>query len=295
MALKDTLINTNNNSKLAELQAKYELSEKQRNIESLELERKLDKEKNNREIYFRNSLIIIIILILFIVLIILNRSRILKRNNFQLSTQKKIIEQRESEKEVLLREMHHRVKNNLQLTSSLLNLQARKLTDKDAIQSLKQARDRIHAISLIHQKLYSKNELSQIDLSEYLPDLCNAVVQSNSNENTTIKINYNINPVFVSVDMAISIGLIINEGIINSLKHAFKNIENGIIDISGLIHKSNLLLTIKDNGIGIPSIENNEDFGGFGFQLLHSFTKKLSGNITFENNNGTVINIQIPL
>ena len=295
MALKDTLINTNNKSKLAELQAKYELSEKQRNIESLELERKLDRERSNREIYFRNSLIVIIILILFIVLIILNRSRVLRKNNFQLSAQKKIIEQRENEKEVLLKEMHHRVKNNLQLTSSLLNLQARKLTDKDAVQSLKQARDRIHAISLIHQKLYSKDEISKIDLSEYLPELCSAVVQSNTSEQKEINLNYNIVPIFVSVDMAISIGLIINETLINSLKHAFEKTENGNIKITCSVTESILFLSITDNGSGIPNLEDHENFGGFGFQLLQAFTKKLSGKITFENYNGTVINIQIPL
>ncbi|MBI5541330.1 MAG: tetratricopeptide repeat protein [Bacteroidia bacterium] len=295
MALKDTLINVSNNSKLAELQTKYDISEKQRNIESLTLERKLDKEKYAQEIYFRNSLIVIIILILIIVFAVLNWGRLLKKSNVQLEEQKKIIEQREKEKEVLVREMHHRVKNNLQLTSSLLNLQARKMTDSEAVQSLKQARDRIHAISLIHQKLYSKDEISQINLLEYIPDLCNAVVQSNSQQNTKVLLDFKIEPIFISVDMAISIGLIINEAVINSLKHAFSKVSEGVIEISANKSENNINLSIKDNGSGIPKLDNLDNFGGFGFQLLRSFTTKLSGKMLVENNNGTIIKIQIPL
>lgn len=295
MALKDTLINVSNNSKLAELQTKYDISEKQRNIESLTLERKLDKEKYAQEIYFRNSLIVIIILILIIVFAVLNWGRLLKKSNVQLEVQKKIIEQREKEKEVLVREMHHRVKNNLQLTSSLLNLQARKMSDSEAVQSLKQARDRIHAISLIHQKLYSKDEISQINLLEYIPDLCNAVVQSNSQQGTKILLDFKIEPIFISVDMAISVGLIINEAVINSLKHAFWGVGDGQIEISARKTENNIILIVKDNGSGISLVDNSENFGGFGFQLLRSFTTKLSGKMTIENNHGTIINIQIPL
>jgi len=213
----------------------------------------------------------------------------------QLELQKKIIEQREKEKEVLVREMHHRVKNNLQLTSSLLNLQARKMTDNEASQSIKQARDRIHAISLIHQKLYSKDEISQINLSEYIPDLCNAVLHSNSQPSTKISLEFKVESIFISIDMAISIGLIINEAVINSLKHAFNNNNQGGIEISAIKSDNNINLAIKDNGIGILKPENSKSFGGFGFQLMHSFATKLSGKIFIENNNGTIINIKIPL
>lgn len=294
MAIKDTLINISNNTKLAELQTKYSISEKQRNIESLVLEKKLNNEKYNKEVYFRNSLIIIIFLILIIIVIVLKKDRLLKKSNEQLAIQKTIIEQREKEKELLVREMHHRVKNNLQLTSSLLNLQARKLTDDEAIQSLKQARDRIHAISLIHQKLYSKEDISQINLNEFLPELSNAVLLSNNNQKTSISIQYKIDDIFVSLDTAISIGLVVNEAIINSVKHAFTDKNEGLIEI---VAKKELLyidLYIKDNGIGTKNIENKEQFGGFGFQLLRSFTTKLNAKMLIEVNQGTIINIKIP-
>ncbi len=295
MAIKDTLINISNNTKLAELQTKYNISEKQRNIESLTLEKKLNTEKYNKEIYFRNSLIIIIFLVLIIIAFVLNRDRLLKKTNEQLAVQKTIIEQREKEKELLVREMHHRVKNNLQLTSSLLNLQARKLTDNEAIQSLKQARDRIHAISLIHQKLYSKNDISQINLNEFLPELSSAVLLSNNNQKTSISIQYKIDDIFISLDMAISIGLVVNEAIINSVKHAFIDRNDGLIVIEAQKEPLFINLYIRDNGIGTKNIENTKDFGGFGFQLLRSFTTKLAAKMLVENNQGTSINIKIPL
>lgn len=295
MAIKDTLINISNNNKLAELRTKYNISEKQRNIESLTLEKKLTKEKYNREVYFRNSLMAIIFLILLVVTVILIKDNTLKKINKQLALQKSIVEQREKEKELLVREMHHRVKNNLQLTSSLLNLQARKLTDNEAIQSLKQARDRIHAISLIHQKLYSKDDISQINLNEFLPELSNAVLLSNNSQKTSITIQYNIDDIFITLDIAISIGLIINEALINSVKYAFVNLEKGIIEISAKKEVDLINLSIKDNGLGIQNLENSEQFGGFGFQLLRSFTTKLAGKISIENNQGTIINIKIPL
>lgn len=295
MTAKDSLITTIKNHDLAELQKSYDLSEKQRKIEALTQQDKLLEEKNVRGRSFRNSLIVIIILILVSVAVLMNRTRALKRSNSDLATQKKLVEQREREKETLLREVHHRVKNNLQLTSSLLNLQARQMKDKDALQSLKDARDRIMAISLIHQKLFAKDEFDSINLAEYIPDLCNAIVESNKNETTKIKMEYGLSPVFIPLDESISIGLFVNEAIINSLKHAFPEKSTGEIHILAGKKDNKLLISVSDNGIGMPGVTNPGAGGGFGFKLLHSMAMKLKGDLKFENKKGASITLEIPM
>ncbi len=295
MQMKDSLITTMKNHDLAELQKSYDLSEKQRKIESLTQQDKLLEEKNATDRTFRNSLLLIIILVLVSVVVLINRARALQKANLDLASQKKLVEQREKEKEFLLREVHHRVKNNLQLTSSLLNLQARQMKDSEASSSLKEARDRIMAISLIHQKLFSKDAFDFINLADYIPDLCNAIIESNRNEITKIKMKYDLEAVFIPLDESISIGLFINEALINCLKHAFPKKAEGEIQIVVKHIEHKLLISISDNGVGMKDISNLENFSGFGFQLLNSMAVKLKGDLKFENNAGTTISLEIPM
>jgi two-component sensor histidine kinase len=227
--------------------------------------------------------------------VLINRTRALKKSNLELAAQKKLVEQREKEKELLLREVHHRVKNNLQLTSSLLNLQARQMKDTEASQALKEARDRILAISLIHQKLFAKDEFESINLADYIPDLCNAIVESNRNETTHIKMKYALDAIFIPLDESISIGLFINEAIINCLKHAFPKKDAGEIQLVVKRKENKLLISISDNGVGMRNISYEENAGGFGFQLLNSMAVKLKGTLKFENKSGTSISLEIPI
>jgi two-component sensor histidine kinase/Tfp pilus assembly protein PilF len=295
MEAKDSLITTTKNHDLAELQKSYDLSEKQRSIDALTQRDNLLEEKNARDRIFRNSLIAIIALVLIFVGVLINRARALKKSNIDLGEQKKLVEQREKEKETLLCEVHHRVKNNLQLTSSLLNLQARQLKDSEASQSLKDARDRIMAISLIHQKLFAKDEFESINLADYIPDLCNAIVESNSNETTKVVVSYDLSAIFIPLDESISIGLFINEAIINCLKHAFAGKTKGEIQILAKQNENKLLISIADNGVGMGNIPNPETSSGFGFRLLHSMAVKLKGELKFENENGTSISLEMPI
>ncbi len=295
MTMKDSLITTKKNHDLAEMQKSYDLSEKQRKIETLTQQDKLLEEKNIAGRAFRNSLILIIALVLVSVVVLINRTRALKKSNLELAAQKKLVEQREKEKELLLREVHHRVKNNLQLTSSLLNLQARQMKDTEASQALKEARDRILAISLIHQKLFAKDEFESINLADYIPDLCNAIVESNRNETTHIKMKYALDAIFIPLDESISIGLFINEAIINCLKHAFPKKDAGEIQLVVKRKENKLLISISDNGVGMRNISYEENAGGFGFQLLNSMAVKLKGTLKFENKSGTSISLEIPI
>lgn len=294
MAAKDTLINISNQATLAELQANYNFSESQRNIEKLRLEQMLAKEQLKRDRMIRNSLIVLIFMIILMTLGILNRSKVLRKKNNQLRKQQIIIEQREQEKENLLREMHHRVKNNLQLVSGMLNMQARKIEDVEAAQALLQARDRIYTIGQIHQKLYEQEGLSTINLKDYIPALCQDIVKSNVAEHSMLKLVETVDDIYVTVDMAISIGLIINEAILNSIKHAFGP-NAGLIEVKVRKPQSDVILVVKDNGFGIGKIKDVEDFGGFGFQLMRLFARKLKGQLDVNGENGTEIRINIPL
>lgn len=293
-ALKDTLINEEKNRALAELQTRYDLSEKQRDIDRLEQKGKLDEEKEARDRNFRNSLIVIIILIVILVIVIYNRASRFQKVNKMLREQKNEIALREREKETLLREIHHRVKNNLQLTSSLLNLQARQVKDEEASRSLKEARDRVKAISLIHQKLYIRDQFSEVDIAEYIPELCKSIAQSNGVDNSKISFEFNLQQLLIPLDLAISLGLIINETVTNSVKHAFgEKLTGGIIRLNSENQPGSFLLQVSDNGSGISDKEKFNE--GFGWQLIWSLVKKLDAKLTLENRNGTIIKMIIPL
>lgn len=292
-ALKDTLINEEKNRALAELQTRYDLSEKQRDIDRLEQEGKLDAEKDARDKTFRNSLIVIIILIIVLAVVVYNRASRVQNINKMLREQKNEIALREKEKETLLREIHHRVKNNLQLTSSLLNLQARQVKDEEASRSLKEARDRVKAISLIHQKLYIKDQFSEVEISEYIPELCRSIAQSNGVESGKITFEFEIQQLLIPLDMAISLGLIINEAVTNSVKHAFMDGKLGIIKLNSLNKEKSFVLKISDNGSGISDKEKFNE--GFGWQLIWSLVKKLEAELILENKTGTIINMTIPI
>jgi len=294
MNIKDTLINIQNAEKLTELQIQYNTTEKQQRIEQLNLEKELNAEKYDQEIYMRNLLITLVAFVLIIFAFVLKKERSLQKANKLLSEQKAIVEQREKEKELLAREMHHRVKNNLQLTSSLLKLQSRNLKDEDAISALKEARSRIQTISIIHQKLYEFEDLSEINLAVYLPELCDSIFASNQISTQKIRLTHQIGNILVSIDSAISIGLFINEALLNSIKHAFPSQSEGLISIVVMKEDSSILMKVMDDGIGMKDC-NYADFGSFGFQLLRSFATKLNSTIQLEGNNGTAIQIHIPI
>ncbi len=293
MREKDSLINSSTTEKLAELEVIYKTDEKQQYIHQLKLEKALNAEKLQKESYIRYALFLILFFALSIVLIILYKDRKLRTYNKLLIKEKLLSQKREKENELLAREMHHRVKNNLQLSSSLLKLQSRNVLDIEAKTALLDARNRIQAISMIHQQLYSNEDLTHIDLAEYLPHLSKLILQSNSSANQHIQLHESVQSALVSIDSAMTIGLFLNEVLLNSIKHAFTSSDQPELSIS-LTVSNHLQLIIKDNGSGISLDHNSENFGNFGFQLLRSFAKKLSGTLLIIGSQGTTIQLTIP-
>ncbi len=195
------------------------------------------------------------------------------------------------EKEVLLREVHHRVKNNLQIISSLLNLQSSYIKDEKAFGYFQESQNRIKSMALIHEKLYRPKDLTKINFSEYLQDIISYLSSMYSKENQSISFETEIDDVYMNMDIAISLGLIINELVTNSLKYAFPNNVNGNISINLRNENENLELSVQDNGVGFPVDFDLNNTNSLGLQLVKAFTQQLKGNLVIDDKNGTSINI----
>lgn len=204
----------------------------------------------------------------------------LKRDN------EKILESLK-EKEVLIKETHHRIKNNLQLISSLLNLQASQTDNEQVYSHLNESKNRIKSISLIHEKLYNSKSLSDVNLKEYITDLLEELVKTYNSGSTKIELKAEIDNLDIDSKTAINIGLIVNELCTNSLKYAFINKKIGIISLSfKAVNGKSAKLIYKDNGIGLPKDFNFSNAKTLGMQLLKSFIEQIDGTIKINREDG---------
>ncbi|NKB18438.1 MAG: PAS domain S-box protein [Pseudanabaena sp. CRU_2_10] len=184
------------------------------------------------------------------------------------------------EKEVLLKEIHHRVKNNLQIVFGLLELQARSIHDPYIKTLFAESQNRIHSMALIHEMLYRSSDLSQIDFATYLQDLLHSLAQSYNVDAQRISFQIDIETFPLNIELATPCGLIVNELITNALKHAFPDRRSGNIGLTCHKNKENrVCLTISDNGIGVPADINISKTRSLGLQLVYTLTKQLKGNI----------------
>jgi PAS domain S-box-containing protein len=197
------------------------------------------------------------------------------------------------EKEVLLREIHHRVKNNLQIVSSLLESQTRYIDDHRILAMFKDSQNRIASMALIHEKLYQSTSLSKINIAEYIKDLADNLLITYSETSSNITMNIKSEPISLNIETAIPCGLIINEIITNSLKYAFPDNRSGLITINfNSDQDNNLTLIVADNGIGLPRDFDLTKSKSLGLSLINSLAKRqLDGTIEIVDNNGTLFKI----
>jgi len=195
------------------------------------------------------------------------------------------------EKEVLLKEVHHRVKNNLQVISSILNLQSSYLEDEKIINILRESQDRIKTMSIIHESLYQANDFSKINFSQYIVSLSKNLVHSYGNFDSFVETTYKIDDVHLSLDLSIPCGLIINELVSNALKYAFKGREKGKLNISLLLKNEMVTIIVADNGVGMPANINIRETNTLGLQLVTSLVEQIDGELKMENNKGTTFTI----
>lgn len=294
MAAKDTVTNIEKNKQVKIL----EIKEKQR-IEDLNLAAVYAK----NELRF-NTVIGLLFTALLTAFILYRNNRQKQKANTILQEQKEKINSqnitlettlsqltaKNAENELLLKEIHHRVKNNLEVVSSLLALQSAKIEDPEIQDAMLASQNRVQSMGILHQKLYQSEHLAFIEMKNYFQNLCENILDS-YNETERIEVNIDMNEIELDVDTAVPVGLIVNELLTNSLKYAFPNGKKGTIKLSlENIDKDNLSLKISDNGIG-KSLDTKVKGTGFGTQLVDLLTRQIGGKLTQEVREGTIISI----
>ncbi|WP_243367802.1 sensor histidine kinase [Fundidesulfovibrio soli] len=198
------------------------------------------------------------------------------------------------DKELLLREIHHRVKNNLQIVSSLLSLQAMNLENEAALQVLAESRCRVASMALIHEQLYRSHTFSNIRVEGYLKDLLPRLVSSFSG-NRDIKVAISAADIDLNIDQAIPFGLLVNELATNALKHAFNGRDEGMVRVDASLRDRNLVLVFEDDGIGLPGDFDLLEAGSLGLQIVKLLAGQLNGDLGVEPGPGTRFVLNFPL
>ncbi len=198
------------------------------------------------------------------------------------------------EKELLLKEIHHRVKNNLQIVSSLLDLQSDHTTDAGALVMFQESRSRVKSMALIHERLYRSLDMASVNIGEYVRQLADDLYRTYKISNFEIALELDIDIPAMTIDIAIPCGLLLNELISNCLKHAFKNSSVGIIRVSFVPDNEFHVLTVADNGAGFPATTDFRNTTSFGLQLVNMLVEQLDGRIEHLNDGGTAFTIRFP-
>jgi two-component sensor histidine kinase len=200
-----------------------------------------------------------------------------------------------AEKTVLLKEVHHRVKNNLQVISSLLNLQSGYITDPVALEIFTESRNRVRSMALIHEKLYQSGDLARIDFEDYIRAVSGGLQSTFGGRGSRISIAVEVERIMLPVDSAVPCGLIVNELVTNCFKYAFKAGEPGEIRIGmKRLNETELQLSVSDNGIGFPKEVDFRNTESLGMQLVTTLSEQLEGTVVMKNGCGTTFEISFP-
>jgi PAS domain S-box-containing protein len=202
------------------------------------------------------------------------------------------LEESIKEKEVLLKEVHHRVKNNMQVISSILNLQSSYIADETALRILRESQDRIKSMSFVHESLYQSKTMSEVNFSEYIENIARNLFHSYGRPEGGIKLDFNLEEIYLNLDTSIPCGLIVNEIVSNSLKYAFHGRSEGRIVIEfSKQSKEKLKLIIRDDGIGLPENLDVENAESLGLQLVTTLITQIGGELEIVVSKGTSFNI----
>nr|MCU0444842.1 sensor histidine kinase [Microscillaceae bacterium] len=290
---KDIEINTlqeETKSLKNELRVKYETEQKDQTIAS----QSGQIEQQNKIQLLSYAIVGLLILLLgglfFTYRINQKKNLQLQALNNNLKTTNLQLDKRNAENELLLKEIHHRVKNNLEVVSSLLALQSAKIDDPEVQDAMLASQNRVQSMGILHQKLYQSEHLAFIEMKNYFQNLCDNILDS-YNETERIAVNIDMKEVELDVDTAMPVGLIVNELLTNSLKYAFPDGKKGEIKLSLENIDSDIFnLKISDNGIG-KSTNTPSKGTGFGTQLIDLLTRQIDGKLVQEVHNGTMISI----
>lgn len=271
--LTDSLASEQKQWAMEEMQTRYETREKENKISMQELEIERQAARRN---FLVVGILFSLLLLVAAVIYAVNQRKMRRKLADANATIGKALEDNKN----LIKEIHHRVKNNLQMVSSLLSIQSREISDTKARQVIKDSHTRVQSMGLIHQFLYRKDEFRSIDISAYVATLAAQLAKAHSPSQANISIDTEVDNIYLDVDTAIPIGLIINELVTNALKHAFPDNETGTIRISLQACKEKLVLKVSDNGKGMLPDQNE---GTFGYKLLETFKEKLGAEMAIQS------------
>jgi PAS domain S-box-containing protein len=213
----------------------------------------------------------------------------------ELTTVNEKLRQSLQEKEVLLREVHHRVKNNLQVVSSLLHLQSLHTRDRASAEMFQESQYRVRSMALVHERLYRSSDLAQVDFTEYIQTLASSMLQSYKIDGGRIGLETNVHAVRLAIDTAVPCGLLINELVSNCLKHAFVGRGHGRVRIElTALTEAEVLLSVADDGIGLPSDIEPGNSKTFGMQVIAALVDQLHGELEVRRHAGTEFRILFP-
>ena len=284
--LADSILNSNTSNEIARLNVSFETERKEQEIKLLNVQNLLSENK------LKNSRATSSILALFLGLFGVMAFMIWRQYKSSLA-KNKIISKALSEKEILLKEIHHRVKNNLQFISSLLGLQTEHVEDEAALGALQEGQDRVQSMALIHQNLYQEENLTGVNVKGYFIKLIHGLMDSYNIQDDQIQLDLDIEDLNLDVDTVIPIGLILNELITNSLKYAFPNMDQGTITIKLYEQEKILQLNVKDNGVGFGDDQKDKLGSSFGYRLIEAFVGQLQANLAVDGSSGTEVALAI--
>ena len=282
--ISDSIFNTDLIETITEKDAKFERVQKENEIAMLNLE----NETSQKIIGQKDRTILLGGTGLFLVSLLCVGLYFITRKYLR---QKQQLAKALSDKDILLREIHHRVKNNLQLVSSLLTLQGRSIDNESAQKAINEGKSRIRSMALIHQDLYQRENLTSVSTQKYFKNLCQELYETYSISTNKVALEIDIEDITIDVDTLVPLGLITNEIITNSLKYAFPNNKKGNLKVMLKGKNGGLYLKVSDDGIGYDPRKISAT--SFGTRLIHSLTEQLEAELNISTDKGTTIEISI--
>lgn len=278
--LRDSISSLATSRQIAEAQAKYQAAEN----------RTLIGELNARNTLQRKRIIVLVVGLSLVLLFSAGLFFLFRR----VQRQKQLISEQSGQLEVMMRELHHRVKNNLQIISSLLSLQSYKLRDEEALEAIRLSQHRVQAMSFIHQRLYTADQSRMVNMQEYLEDLARSLVTAYGYSEHTLDLQIRVTRQWLDVDKALPLGLIANEVITNALKYAYGGERRPALCIEFVETREHLLFIVRDNGKGWDLQQWQQSSGSFGRQLVETLCRQLNATLQLNLKDGSVFTFTLP-
>ncbi|UFH56301.1 histidine kinase dimerization/phosphoacceptor domain -containing protein [Spirosoma sp. KNUC1025] len=290
-ALADSFFYKDMSQHIEALKAEYDLSKSKARINELSYINNKNRLELEKSTLVRNVTVASFILLLGILGLVYNQYRIKQRANKAIGEKNHSLELLVEEKEWLLKEIHHRVKNNLQIITSLLHSQGVYLKDHAALSAIRESQNRVHAMALIHQKLYQSDRLASVAMAEYIEEIVDYLINSFDSKGS-VQAQLAVAPVNLDVIQAVLVGLILNEAVTNSLKYAFPHNQRGTISINlAVLNAQKYWLQIRDDGIGLPADFNPSRSRTLGMSLIRGLSKQLGGDLQITSESGLQVSL----